>query len=135
MAAEDLALVATRPYRDGDKNFILASWLRGLYYGSEWFREIPKEIFMENYHKVIDHILNRAQVTVACLKDDEDVILAYSVHGAHKLHWVFCKKAWRGIGISKLLVPVETTTITHLTKVAISYLRKNPNVHFNPFSL
>lgn len=135
MATEDLALVATRPYREGDRNFILASWLRGLYYGSEWFREIPKEIFMENYHKVIDHILSRAQVTVACLKDDEDVILGYSVHGGPKLHWVFCKKAWRGIGISKLLVPVGTTTITHLTKVAVSYLRKNPSVHFNPFSL
>lgn len=135
MAKEDLALVAIRPAKEADRNFIFASWLRGLYYGSEWFREIPKEIFMENYHKVIEHILARAQVSVACLKDDEDVILGYSVHNGDKLHYVFCKKAWRTIGIGRALIPVGTTTVTHLTKSAISYLRKNPNVHFNPFSL
>src|SRR5580658_2449419 len=64
-----------------DKAFIFASWLKGLYYGDTAFKEIPKAIFMENYHRVIEHIINRNEtdITIMCLKDEPDTILGYTV--------------------------------------------------------
>src|SRR5262249_10235426 len=66
---------------DKDYNFILATFLRGLYYGDSWFSLIPKDIFMDNY-KIIAQTLIKLPSTVvkiACLPDDPDVILGYSI--------------------------------------------------------
>lgn len=123
----------------GDKNFIYASWLRGLYYGDSWFKEIPKSIFMEAYHAVLESILENpaTQVKVACLQDDPEVILGYAVLGieGRRVHWVFVKKAWRTIGIAKKLVPEKVDITTHLTRVGLSLMKKRPNMIFNPFAL
>lgn len=124
----------------GDKNFIYATWLRGLFYGDSWFRKIPKPIFMECYHKVLDSILSRSnlEVRIACLKDDPSVILGYSIArrgtGSLVVDWVFVKKAWRGIGIARNLVPADVTDVTHLTKDGECAMQKLKNVPtFNPF--
>lgn len=136
---ERSALVTIRDYSPNDWSFILATWLRGLYYGDSWFKEIPKDIFMSNYHSVLEKLLKSgaAKVKVACLKDDPEVILAYAVmnHSETTLHWVFSKSAWRSIGIAKSLIPENIDTVTHLTKVGLNILRKHPRAHFNPFAL
>jgi hypothetical protein len=130
-------LVTIRPSRPEDKNFILATWLRGLYYGDSWFSQIPKDAFMAHYHTFLEALLNRpgVQVMVCCLKDDDDVILGYSVLGLDSLHWVFVKSAWRKIGIGRSLVPTNIKTVSHLTQVGRSLLRKVPGVAFNPFNI
>lgn len=134
-------LVSYRPITDEDKNFIYATWLRGLYYDKDsWFKNINKEIFMENYHKVIEKILYspNAQVKIACLKNDPDVILGYSVTRIYPevkvLDWVFVKSAWRKIGIAKGLVSEDVKAVTHLTTPGKSILKsKMPLVLYNPF--
>ncbi len=135
-------LVTIRPMESGDKNFILATFLRGLYYGDSWFREVPKDIFMSVYHTVVEGVLANPKniVQVACLKADPEVILGYSILGPNvtgaTLHWVFVKSAWRTIGIARSLIPLErVNAVTHLTKVGLSILRKHPEVVFNPFLL
>lgn len=132
-------LVAIRDYLESDKNFIFSTWLRGLYHGDSWFSEIPKDIFMKHYHKFIEYLLNHANTTVkvACLKDDPEVILGYAVLNKEDtlLHWVFCKSAWRNIGIAKSLVSQSVNTVTHLTKIGLSIKRKRPNIVFNPFAI
>lgn len=133
-------LFKTRPYKEADKNFIYASWLRGLFYGDTWFRDIDKDRFMRGYHKVLDSIMSRpgTVVSVACLDDDEDVILGYAVSRKvstdHVLDWVFVKTAWRKIGIARSLVPSGITVVTHLTKTGKSALSKFPKSPiFDPF--
>lgn len=130
-------LIDVRPYASEDKNFILATWLRGLYYGDTWYREIKKSIFMANYHNFLEIILSRpnTSISVACLKDEPSVILGYAVMRNDKpvLHWVFVKKPWRSIGISKLLIPADTQSVSHLTKTGLGILRNHPSVDFNPF--
>lgn len=129
-------LVAIRDYAPGDKNFIYASWLRGMYYGESWLSLMEKDVFMASYHKVIENLLDSpsAQIKIACLKDDADVILGYSVMSriAPVVHWTFVKSAWRGIGIAKMLVPKETKIVTNLTKSGLAILRKHPGVTYNP---
>lgn len=130
-------IVQIRDYRPEDRNFILSTWLKGLRYGNDWFEAIPSDIYFSFYHNVIETLLNRPSITikVACLKEDNEVILAYAVYEGSRLDWVFCKKAFRSIGIAKSLVPIEVSTVSHLTALGKSILRKRPNVHFNPFSL
>lgn len=137
-------LIAIRKYSPEDRNFILATWLRGLYYGDTWFKEIPKSVFMEKYHDIIDSLLLRpgVEIKIACLKEDPEVILGYSVSRTIQngeatvgvLDWIFVKTAWRKIGIAKMLLPSKLNACTHLTKTGLSVMRsKLPNVIFNPF--
>lgn len=129
-------LIAVRDALPSDRNFILATWLRGIFYGDSWYSEVPKNIFMEQYHKVVEYIISnpKTRVKVACLKEDPEVILGYAVLNQDQtaLNFVFVKKSWRTIGIAKQLVPLTVTTVTNLTKVGLS-ISKRKGLHFNPF--
>lgn len=122
---------------NGDRNFILATWLRGLYYGDSFYREVNKDTFMKHYHGVVEAILAQpgTEIIVACLKEDPEVILGYAVgrkvEGLKVLDYLFVKSAWRNIGIAKSLVPVELDACTHLTKVG--RIIKPASCAFNPF--
>jgi GNAT superfamily N-acetyltransferase len=119
-----------------DRNFILATWLKGLRYGNDWFQAIDSNVYFAVYQKVILAILAdpRVTVNVACLKDDPEVILGYSVHSGNRLDWLFVKKSWRCIGIGKSLIPEGITLVSHLTSVGRSISRRR-NWVFNPFSI
>lgn len=128
-------LISIREYRADDKSFILATWLRGLRFGNEWFGLIGANTYYTIYHKILEAILSRPNsvIKVACLKDDESVILGYCIYAGTRLDWVFVKKAWRKIGIAKALVPTDIQEVSHLTKVGKSLLLKYPKLSFNPF--
>jgi hypothetical protein len=137
MTIQKKDLVAVRDWVPGDRNFILSTWLKGLRYGNEWFEAIDSKVYFDFYHKVIETILAHPLTTVkvACLADDSDVILGYSVSTGPCLNWAFVKKEWRSIGIGRDLVSKEITTVTHLTSLGKSILRKHPELKFNPFAL
>lgn len=132
-------IITLRAYEPADKNFVCATFLKGLYYGDSWFTLIPKDVFMTNYKRVIEAVINKPTVTIvmACLKDDPDVLVGYSIldEGGNVLHWVYVKSAWRLQGFGKLLVPQTVTTLTHLTRVGKTLMNKLPNAQFNPFAL
>lgn len=132
--------------RDGtpdDLPLIYSTWLKGLFYGDTWFSLIPKDIFMLNYHKIVERILGAENtvIRVACLKSEPTTVLGYAVFGfsapnCKTLHWIFVKRSWRALGIAKSLVPTnEINTVTHLTKTGISLLHDNRHISFNPFVL
>jgi GNAT superfamily N-acetyltransferase len=128
-----------RFYKPEDKSFIMATSLLGLYYGDSWFSMIPKDIFMDNYKKVFEHFIDSPTtgIAIACLPDDHDVILGYSIVSSdlETLHWVFVKSAWRKQGIAKSLVPANIKWVTHLSTTGKDLLRKHKNVKFNPFKI
>jgi len=128
-------LIAVRKMEPGDINLIYATWLKGLYYGNDVYGFIDKNVYMENYHRVIEVLLTRPTVTVniACLKEDPEVVLGYSVAEGNTLHWVFVKPAWRGIGLCKDLVSKNTNVVTHITKIGMGIVKKHRHIKFNPF--
>lgn len=76
----------------------------------------------------------KTQIKIACLNEDPDVILGYSVmEGDHTLHFVFIKEIWRKMGIAKQLVPKSVVTTTHLTKVG--RMAKPKSWRYDPFLL
>lgn len=127
-------LVAIRDVLPEDKNFILSTFLKGLYHGESPLSEMKKQTFMEKYHAVIESLLAspNTKVCVACLKDDPGVILGYAILTGPAVAWAFVKKNWRGIGIAKDLIPPTTNTFTHYTKVGLIIARKK-NLAFDPF--
>lgn len=130
-------LYAIRAGKESDKSFILATFLRGLYYGESWYSEIPKDIFMLNYKKVGEYLFNNSSIIVACLPDDPDVILGYSIVSKDntKLHFMYVKSAWRKQGIGRSILPHSITIVTHLTNLGKSLLPKLKNVIFDPFAI
>ncbi len=126
-----------REFKESDRKFIMATFLKGLYHGDSWFSLIPIQIFMDNYKPALDAILanSNTQVQIACLKDDEDIILGYSIlgHNYSTIHWVFVKAAWRNGGIARALTPRYPTTVTHLTALGKSLMSKIETAVFNPF--
>lgn len=126
--------------RDGkteDHNFVIATFLKGLYNGDSWFSLIPHDIFMAYYRKIVTAILASPQVNikVACLKDAPDVIIGYSILSLdyQTIHFVYVKKSWREGGVGRSLVPQRPTTITHLTDLGRKLMTKFDSVIFNPF--
>lgn len=97
-------LISVRGYLADDYNFILATWLRSLWYGADNKSILSKNGFMRKTHQDIDDILKNVHIKVATLKEDPDVILGYSVSRLGKPIWVYVKKSWRGIGIAKSLL-------------------------------
>ena len=133
------ALVTVRPYKPEDKALVIATWLRGYYYGERAINEIEKDVFMKAYNKRLNALIDSGLMTIqlVCLKEDENVILAYSATNKDgtALHWVFTKAAWRKVGLAKKIIPVTINTVTHLTAVGRSLLKKHADVKYNPFLL
>lgn len=131
------SLITIRLAEPTDTNFIHATFLRGLYYGNSWFNLIPRDIFFPTYQKVVTALLASPNtlVTVACLKEDQDIIVGFSIISidGEILHWVSVKKDWRRNGIAKALVPKNTKSVSHITKLGLELLPKLENVIFNPF--
>lgn len=137
MESKILDLYEVRDYVPGDKNFVMATFLRGLYYGNDFYNLIPKQIFMDNYKLVGEAFFSdRYKIYVACLKEDKDVILGFSVLTAdhQSIAWVFVKAAWRKQGIAKTLLPKYPKYITNFTTLGLTLLPKFKNCVFNPFS-
>src|ERR1700686_3327393 len=107
-----------RKGKDEDKNFILATFLRGLYYGDSFFSQVPKDIFMDRYKRVANALVNdtNTDIFVACLPEDPDVILGYSLisKDGKTLYWTFVKAAWRKNGIGKSLISQDIKYVAHL---------------------
>ncbi len=126
-----------RPANSQDYNFILATWLRGLYYGDSWFSSIPKHLFMDNYKRLANATLTnpKIKIQVACLKEDPNVILGYSIVSADDkaVVWLFVKTAWREQGIGRSLLPHSPQYVTLLTGLGKTLLPKLSGCVFNPF--
>lgn len=130
-----IGLYDIRDLKESDENFVLSTFLKGLYYGDSWFSQIPKNIFMDNYKKVAQALVKTQVIKIACLKDDPDVIIGYSIlsHDYQTIHFVYVKEKWRKRGIGRSLLPQYPNAVSHLTTLGKSLLNKLNNPNFNPF--
>jgi hypothetical protein len=126
--------ISIREPQPADINFLLSTMLKGLFYGSKWFAEIDQEAFFKNYEPFIKTLMIKATIKVACLEDDPDVILAWSMYHNDCLDFIFTKKSYRKLGVAKLLYPEGITTVSHITDSGNS-IRKQLKLKFNPFDL
>lgn len=129
--------VHVRSMKDEDRSLIYSTWLRGLYHGSDWFKNIDKTSFFKHYAKVVDLLLAKqdTQIRIACDPEDHDVIYGYIILGHEVVHYCFVKESWRAKGIAKLLhAEHPTVSVTHITKPGNCIRLKNLWT-FDPFKI
>lgn len=121
-------LISFREKKETDHPLIYSTWLKGFYYDSRLLLSLKKfgilnqNDFFKAYAPILQMLIIRSSFKVACLKDDEDTILGYSVYEAAGkellLHWVYVKGPWRRIGLMKDLLPAFTI-VTHLNDLGM----------------
>ena len=128
-------MIQQRPANQNDRAFIYSTALKGLFHGVSLYKEIEKTAFFTNYSKIVDGLLQVADIRVACLADDPDVIVGYMICRGDVIDWAFTKQAWRGKGVQKLLAGSSVFKFcTHLTPPG-NAIRKKYKLEYNPFLL
>lgn len=125
-----------RAMRPEDRGFVYSTWLKGLIYGSPYYKNVNREAFFANVSMQIDHILDAVgtDVRVCCLEEDKDVVLGYVVYSSSQAcHWVFVKHAWRRQGIGKKLLPEAIKAYTARTPAGDAIAAKR-GWEFNPWA-
>lgn len=119
--------ILNREFRESDKAFIISTWAKGQLYGEPYFAGIPASVYFDKFPKYIKAVLASpaAKVNIACLSEDEDVILGYCVitHGK-ALIWAFVKSPWRGQGIARSLIPGTVACVGSRTKAGAAIAAK-----------
>lgn len=132
------SIAYVRPPVEDDLNFIIATFLKGLYYGNDFYGMIQKDDYMKNYEPIVKAILANNLINIACLKEDPGVILGYSILTSDQstVHFTFIKAAWRSKGLFQLLVPNTITGYSHFTNKGLSIVKSKFNqAVFTPFKI
>lgn len=131
--------------RDGlpsDLPHVCKSWLNS-------FRTLPVEpdpyryakgIYFPRRRPIVEALLSRAHLTVACHPDDPDTIAGWACWEPGWLHYVFVKDTFRRAGVASMLIlPLGPKfSCTHLTSIGDPILfrwRHVPNrpvIEFDP---
>lgn len=142
-------LITYRPAQPSDMAFIYRSILMGTYHGNrpakgklpdprcpiDFFSSIDQDTFMREYHGFLEAMFARpgTDIKIACLVEDNDVILGFSICLGSTLNFVFVKPDWRRTGIATDLVPKEITSVSGFTRVG-DIIRRRKGWTFNPWS-
>lgn len=124
-----------RNIQESDIAFVYSTWLKGLRYGNDTFKQMKADTFFKHYEAVLDSYFKRPyfKVVIACLKDDPDIILGWAATEKDIVHFAFVKKAWRQQGIlNSMLQNYVIHNCTHLTKIG-NAIRLLKAIEFNPF--
>jgi ribosomal protein S18 acetylase RimI-like enzyme len=134
--------VKIRAVNQQDVPFIFNSWLKSFRETGYLCNPVSNTIYFENHHKLIQKILQRATVYVACDEKYPDQIFGYivaeKIEGVFVLHYVYIKHNFRKSGIAKSLLnsfdhdTVHASCCTHLTKAA-EKLTPKYNMIYHPY--
>lgn len=130
-----------RQAKGEDLSFIYDTWLKSFRYDSPLGKSCKNSIFFNEYKEVLDRILSQAETLVAHSSDNEDHIFAYLTFQPGILHYMFCKEAFRRMGIGRALYlsafsdELAKIDHTHRTGMVSEWLRLRDNMTHNPFHL
>ena len=134
MSAE--AQVVLRVANEADRPFILSTYLKGQFFGSDYYKHMGPDAFYKEGKADIESILALPQVLVhvACLEDDPSLILGFLIFSPHNVIWCHVKKDYRSKGICNfLLKDLDARTFSNYTKAGLAIAKKK-GLTFNPFN-
>jgi GNAT superfamily N-acetyltransferase len=116
MNALDTDFVTVRAARPSDHDFVQGTLLNHYYEESFWAQRLTTRTFFDGHTPLVRGLLYRAQVNVACEKEDPDALLGFvmfepSVMDSRDLtpltpnilDFIVVKKSFRALGIGRLL--------------------------------
>lgn len=126
-----------------DANFIFNSWLKS-YRPSEATKNISNTIYFNEHHKILEELVKKCKVIIACNETDTSQIYGYivadNVDGFLVTHYIYVKQAFRNMGIGKALLNTFNHSLdnaaiyTHHTKIAEKIAHRF-NLIYHPYIL
>lgn len=107
MKLED-GLIKIRTYKEDDTNFILNSWLKS-FRNAPFSQNIAAHLYFEVQKRIIQHCLERHDIRVICVADDEYHIVGYCSFnendaGVVNVDYLYIKSPYRRFGLAKELI-------------------------------
>lgn len=96
--------IRIRPRLADDTALISATWKQSFWRESLWGHAVRWPVFNAGFSKVVERLLARSTVLVACDPGSDDDILGYLVFEPGALVWAFVKPAFRRAGIFTALL-------------------------------
>jgi hypothetical protein len=136
-----LSQVKIRPANEKDVGFIFNSWLKS-YKSSRFAKFLPNIVYFSSHHKLIEKLIAKNTVSVACNIADENQIYGYvcaeEVEGALVVHYVYIKDTFRKLNCATLLLQSlgnhKAFFYSHNTQLASTIvLKKYSNCVYNPY--
>lgn len=121
-----------------DTEFLYHNWIQS-YEQSLIGKIVPKSVYYPYQRKLIDTLLAQSdtEVRIACLPDEPNAILGFSVLQEDTVHYVYVKPHWRSkrIGQALLCLLPPDFHYTHLPPREIDLIRKKvyPESKYNPY--
>jgi GNAT superfamily N-acetyltransferase len=127
-----------------DIPFIFSSWLRSFREQGYLARAVPNTIYYQNHHQILQKLVKRSKVYIACNSNDVSQIYGYIVgeyiENALVIHYLYVKHSFRKLGVGKALFNSfdHDTSLaaccSHLTKPVEKFLMKY-NVIYHPYTM
>lgn len=120
-----IASVILRKYEEGrDAALVYSTWRNSLWYDKK-LEQARADAFYRFMNKKIKKILSnpKTEVKVACLSDDPDLIIGYSVMTGSIIEWVYVKKDYRTKGVGRLLTKGFTLVAFPETRIGSSIVK------------
>lgn len=112
--------VVIRPYSfESDSSLIYDSWKKQVWFENHKKDEYIDPVFSRKLTKKIKSILesNTSRIRMACLKDDPNHIVGYSVMSSSTIEFVYVKIDFRKQGIATILVKGFMNSVEPSTKI------------------
>lgn len=129
-------MIKFREPTKADYNFLASSWLKSF---RKFEPKISADVYYKHHNKLIDLIMQRAKVIIACNEHDEEQVFGYIVYEECPIsivHYVYVKEAYRKMGIAKALGKAGHITdvfvFTHLTHASYTVF-KDKKSYYNPY--
>lgn len=103
-------VIRFREANETDVGFIFNSFLKS-FRDSYFARNISSTIYFNEHHKIIESLLKKAKVNIACNPNDVSQIYGYviseKIDNTFVLHYIYVKQTFRKMGIGKKLLEIS----------------------------
>jgi hypothetical protein len=131
----DSVRIIVRTPMPEDLNFILATWLKGNYFGNSNSKKIaPEKYYQEEAERITGLLaLPGIDVSIACDESKPEWIAGFSVTHSGTIHWIYIRKYFRKQGIAKLLLKdKDIKSFSAITKIGKAIAEKK-GLNFRPY--
>jgi hypothetical protein len=128
------AKVIIRPCNPTDKDIVLATWLRGQYWGSDYFLNMDQDLYFKRYGDYVKALICKpgTQIDCAVLADAPEVVIGYICYNDQTLYWSYTKRDYRKQGIFNILIKnMDFTEFSGHTRAGLA-IGKKKGLEFNP---
>ncbi len=132
--------IAIRPAKDSDYGYVLKTWSID-YHKTHPTTFIPNSVYVPYQTKIINNILAKCQVDIACIDDEQDIIVGYLISQPMNkdnviIHWGQVKGIFRRMGVIKdmlknLQVGDKNIVVSHYFSL-FKDLKEKYNLIFDP---